>query len=74
MSFVTKKDAIKQYDILSKKKNTNVYLFQEDVKKGGKKQFLVKATKDVYDKIQEIKESNEWLDKIKKHFTDRLPS
>jgi len=30
--------------------------------------------KDVYDKIQEIKESNEWLDKIKKHFTDRLPS
>jgi hypothetical protein len=55
MSFITKKDAIKQYDNLAKKKNTDIYLFQEDIKKGGKKQFLVKSTKDIYEKIKENK-------------------
>jgi hypothetical protein len=62
MSFVTKKDAIKQYDILSKKKNTDVYLFQEDVKKGGKKQFLVKSTKDIYDKITKDNKNNHYYE------------
>jgi len=58
MSFITKKDAIKQYDNLSKKKNTDIYLFQEDIKKGGKKQFLVKSTKDIYEKIKENKNNH----------------
>ena len=62
MSFVTKKDAIKQYDILSKKKNTDVYLFQEDVKKGGKKQFLVKASKDMFDKITKDNKDNHFYE------------
>jgi hypothetical protein len=58
MSFITKKDAIKQYDNLAKKKNTDIYLFQEDIKKGGKKQFLVKSTKDIYEKIKENKNNH----------------
>jgi len=62
MSFVTKKDAIKQYEKQAKGKNTDVYLFQEDVKKGGKKQFLVKATKDVYDKITKDNKNNHYYE------------
>jgi hypothetical protein len=62
MSFVTKKDAIKQYEKQAKGKNTDLYLFQEDVKKGGKKQFLVKATKDVYDKITKDNKNNHYYE------------
>jgi len=62
MSFVTKKDAIKQYDILAKKKNNDLFLFQEDVKKGGKKQFLVKKTSDIYDKITKDNKNNHYYE------------
>ena len=50
MSFLKKKDAISQYEKQTKGKNTNVYLFQEDVNENSKKQFLVRPIKDIYDK------------------------
>ena len=50
MSFLKKIDAISEYEKLIKGKNTNVYLFQEDVNENSKKQFLVKKIKDIYDK------------------------
>jgi hypothetical protein len=50
MSFIKKKDAISQYEKLSKGRNTNLYLFQEDVNDKAKKQFLVRSIKDIYDK------------------------
>lgn len=54
MSLFTKKDAILQYDrITNNKKNIDLYLFQEDVDKNGKKQFLVKATKDIFTKMKD---------------------
>ena len=65
MSFVTKKDAIKQYEKMSKGKNTDVYLFQEDIKntkKAGKKQFLVKSTKDIFDKITKDNKNNHYYE------------
>jgi hypothetical protein len=64
MSFVTKKDAIKQYEKTSKGKNTDMYLFQEDVKgkKAGKKQFLVKGTKDMFDKITKDNSENHYYE------------
>jgi len=62
MSFLTKKDAIKQYDTLSKKRNNDAYLFQEDIKKGGKKQFLVKSISDIYDKITKDNKQNHFYE------------
>ena len=54
MSLFTKKDAILQYDRISNsKKNVDLYLFQEDVHTNGKKQFLVKATKDIFTKMKD---------------------
>ena len=62
MSFVTKKDAINHYDRLSKGKNTELYLFQEDINNKAKKQFLVKTTKDIYDKITIDNKNNHYYE------------
>jgi hypothetical protein len=56
MSFLKKIDAINQYEKLQKKQN--IYLFQEDVNSTGRKQFLVKQIKDIYDKTINNKESH----------------
>jgi hypothetical protein len=53
MSFVTKKDAILQYNKSLKSRNNEFYLFQEDIKTGGKKQFLVRSISDMYLKIKD---------------------
>ena len=61
MSLLKKIDAIKQYEVLQKSikgSDRNVYLFQEDVNSTGRKQFLVKKTKDIYDKTINNKQSH----------------
>ena len=67
MSLFTKKDAILQYDkIINNKKNIDIYLFQEDIREGGKKQFLVKATKDIYNKMKDNRNNNHFYEFWKK--------
>jgi hypothetical protein len=58
MSFLKKIDAVKQYETLQKNNRTkgadrNVYLFQEDVNSTGRKQFLVKKIKEIFDKTND---------------------
>jgi len=66
MSLFTKNDAILQYDKLNNtKKNIDLYLFQEDVHKNGKKQFLVKSTKDIFTKMKD-KRNNHYYEFWKK--------